>query len=134
MADKVGVSYQQLQKYENGSNRVTASRLRLIAEIIGVSVNDFFPENFPLNDTIDNIYQLEKTTCKLIMHLLKRSKEEQATIASSFLGLLKTNDDLFLELSSTLASKTPARQRDIIQDLIATIQEKNVWVIKKFHF
>ena len=41
----VGVSFQQMQKYENGSNRVGASRLAAIARALGVSIGYFFPDD-----------------------------------------------------------------------------------------
>jgi transcriptional regulator with XRE-family HTH domain len=37
----LGVSFQQVQKYEKGSNRVSAGRLLKIAEVLGCSVMDF---------------------------------------------------------------------------------------------
>jgi transcriptional regulator with XRE-family HTH domain len=40
---EVGVSFQQLQKYENGKNRVGASRLAAIAKALKVPVAYFFP-------------------------------------------------------------------------------------------
>ena len=45
LAGKLGVSFQQVQKYENGQNRISAGRLRQIAEILGASVSDFIPDN-----------------------------------------------------------------------------------------
>lgn len=36
---EAGVSFQQLQKYENGENRVSASRLFLIARALGASID-----------------------------------------------------------------------------------------------
>lgn len=44
LAMELGVSFQQLQKYESGQNRVSASRLHRIALILGTPVSDFFPE------------------------------------------------------------------------------------------
>jgi transcriptional regulator with XRE-family HTH domain len=38
LAKRLGVSFQQVQKYENGRNRVSASRLYHIANVLGVSV------------------------------------------------------------------------------------------------
>jgi transcriptional regulator with XRE-family HTH domain len=38
----LGVTFQQIQKYENGKNRVSASRLHLIATALDVTVNDLF--------------------------------------------------------------------------------------------
>lgn len=42
LADKVGIKFQQIQKYETGVNRVSASRLWDIAHAIDVPVSYFF--------------------------------------------------------------------------------------------
>jgi transcriptional regulator with XRE-family HTH domain len=42
LAEKVGIKFQQIQKYETGMNRVSASRLWDIARSLGVSVAFFF--------------------------------------------------------------------------------------------
>jgi transcriptional regulator with XRE-family HTH domain len=42
LADKLGIAYQQVQKYETGVNRVGAGRLVEIAEILKVPVANFF--------------------------------------------------------------------------------------------
>lgn len=42
LADKVGIKFQQIQKYETGMNRVSASRLWDIAEALGVTIAFFF--------------------------------------------------------------------------------------------
>lgn len=42
LAEKVGIKFQQIQKYETGMNRVSASRLWDIAHALGVSVSFFF--------------------------------------------------------------------------------------------
>ena len=36
LGDKLGVTFQQVQKYENGKNRVGASRLQMISTALGV--------------------------------------------------------------------------------------------------
>lgn len=43
LAAELGVSFQQVQKYEKGANRVSASRLHQVAKALGCSVADFFP-------------------------------------------------------------------------------------------
>lgn len=40
----VGVTFQQIQKYERGTNRVSASMLVRTAKALGVSVSCLFPE------------------------------------------------------------------------------------------
>ncbi|MGB5560506.1 MAG: helix-turn-helix transcriptional regulator [Paracoccaceae bacterium] len=42
LAEKVGIKFQQIQKYETGMNRVSASRLWDIAEAVDVPVSFFF--------------------------------------------------------------------------------------------
>src|SRR4051795_2599580 len=42
LAGKIGVAFQQVQKYENGANRVGASRLSRIAAALGISVGELF--------------------------------------------------------------------------------------------
>lgn len=42
LADKVGIKFQQIQKYETGMNRVSASRLWDIADSLGVTIAFFF--------------------------------------------------------------------------------------------
>ena len=42
LARAVGVTFQQVQKYENGRNRITAGRLKEIADALSLPVADFF--------------------------------------------------------------------------------------------
>jgi len=42
LAQAVGIKFQQIQKYETGMNRVSASRLWDIANVLGVTVSFFF--------------------------------------------------------------------------------------------
>jgi transcriptional regulator with XRE-family HTH domain len=42
LADAVGLTFQQIQKYEKGTNRVSASRLQQFSNILGVPVPFFF--------------------------------------------------------------------------------------------
>jgi transcriptional regulator with XRE-family HTH domain len=42
LGDELGVTFQQIQKYEKGTNRIGAGRLQRIAEVFGLSVNELF--------------------------------------------------------------------------------------------
>ena len=44
LGEDVGISFQQVQKYERGSNRISASRLYTIAQALGVDVNVFYED------------------------------------------------------------------------------------------
>ncbi len=45
LSESLGITFQQLQKYEKGVNRIGASRLQRIAEVLGVPVGFFFDED-----------------------------------------------------------------------------------------
>jgi DNA-binding XRE family transcriptional regulator len=44
LAKALGVSHQQLQKYEAGKNRISASRLWRCAEVLDTPISDFFAD------------------------------------------------------------------------------------------
>jgi transcriptional regulator with XRE-family HTH domain len=44
LADGLEITFQQVQKYEKGTNRVGASRLQMIAKILDIEVSFFFSE------------------------------------------------------------------------------------------
>jgi transcriptional regulator with XRE-family HTH domain len=50
LADALGLTFQQVQKYEKGTNRISASRLHQIADVLGVDIHFFF-ENSPADKT-----------------------------------------------------------------------------------
>jgi transcriptional regulator with XRE-family HTH domain len=42
LGEKLGITFQQIQKYEKGTNRIGASRLQQIATVLSVPVSFFF--------------------------------------------------------------------------------------------
>jgi transcriptional regulator with XRE-family HTH domain len=42
LGEALGITFQQVQKYEKGTNRIGASRLQLAAKVLNVPVNFFF--------------------------------------------------------------------------------------------
>lgn len=44
LADAIGITFQQLQKYEHGTNRVSCSRLVEIANVLGIQPALLLPE------------------------------------------------------------------------------------------
>ena len=45
LAEKIGVTFQQVQKYERGTNRISCSRLTQIASALDVKLAYFFGED-----------------------------------------------------------------------------------------
>jgi transcriptional regulator with XRE-family HTH domain len=44
LAQKLGVTFQQVQKYETGTNRISAASLYEISKLLGVPMSFFFKE------------------------------------------------------------------------------------------
>ncbi|NNM74402.1 helix-turn-helix domain-containing protein [Enterovirga aerilata] len=44
LGDALGLTFQQVQKYEKGTNRISASRLQQIAQVLGVSIDFLYGE------------------------------------------------------------------------------------------
>ncbi len=76
LAGQVGVRFQQIQKYECGANRITASRLFGLATALNVNINYFFdglapdgkqaPANDQANDRLSGDILSQKETLELV--------------------------------------------------------------------
>ncbi len=71
LAEKVGVKFQQIQKYETGANRVSASRLWDISEALSVKVAYFFqgldePETADIGANVPRDILADKEALELI--------------------------------------------------------------------
>lgn len=45
LAHRCGITFQQIGKYEKGFNRISASRLKQLSDILEVPVSDFFSDD-----------------------------------------------------------------------------------------
>jgi len=70
LADSVGIKFQQIQKYETGMNRVSASRLWDVARTLGVSISFFF-EGLSGEETGDAAIQSDLMANKEAMELIR---------------------------------------------------------------
>jgi transcriptional regulator with XRE-family HTH domain len=68
LADRLGVTFQQLQKYESGANRISASRLWQIAEALEVPVSWFFMEIDADTDAREKI-RTKRDTLELVRNI-----------------------------------------------------------------
>jgi transcriptional regulator with XRE-family HTH domain len=65
VAKKIGVTHQQIQKYERGTNRIPASRLPQFSRALGMSLDEFYDE-FP-DTALDS-------TSRIIIELVRNLK------------------------------------------------------------
>jgi transcriptional regulator with XRE-family HTH domain len=79
LANQLGVTFQQVQKYEKGVNRVGAGRLTKIAEVLGVPVGSFFSGKEVLeseaNRDVDQASPLKLLTVSGAFRLLRAYSE-----------------------------------------------------------
>ncbi|WP_332772172.1 helix-turn-helix domain-containing protein [Phenylobacterium sp.] len=57
LADQIGVSFQQVQKYERGANRVSGSTLVAVAAALATTVGWLVGEEGAISDAADEIVQ-----------------------------------------------------------------------------
>src|SRR3954449_6643172 len=63
LADALDLTFQQVQKYEKGTNRIGASRLLAIAHILGVGIEFFFDG---LDDPPSNGFQPDRSVAEFL--------------------------------------------------------------------
>jgi transcriptional regulator with XRE-family HTH domain len=65
LGDELGLTFQQVQKYEKGTNRIGAGRLQRIAEIFGVPIDQFFTPGKAEKSLPDGIFELLDSAASL---------------------------------------------------------------------
>jgi transcriptional regulator with XRE-family HTH domain len=65
LADRLGLTFQQVQKYEKGSNRIGAGRLQRIARILKVPVSDLFDASPPTGAHAETLFEFVDTAAAL---------------------------------------------------------------------
>jgi transcriptional regulator with XRE-family HTH domain len=65
LAGHLGLTFQQVQKYEKGANRIGAGRLQRIAEILEMNVSGFFPRAGSAADPSASLFELVETSAAL---------------------------------------------------------------------
>jgi transcriptional regulator with XRE-family HTH domain len=49
LGEAIGLTFQQVQKYERGANRVSASRWQELSSVLGVPISFFYDEGDPIH-------------------------------------------------------------------------------------
>jgi transcriptional regulator with XRE-family HTH domain len=61
LGDALGLTFQQVQKYEKGTNRISAGRLQRIAAVLEVPVSVFFADANPPAGGVESLFDLVDT-------------------------------------------------------------------------
>jgi transcriptional regulator with XRE-family HTH domain len=94
LAEKVGIKFQQIQKYETGMNRVSASRLWDISEALAVPVSFFF-------EGLDNVHVDGKIDGNAPGDILK--DKEALELVRSYYAIPETQRRRLFELARVLS-------------------------------
>ncbi|ALA17330.1 MULTISPECIES: helix-turn-helix domain-containing protein [Chelatococcus] len=79
LGESLGLTFQQVQKYEKGTNRIGASRLQQIAKVLGVPV-EFFFDGAPAADGVAGGFA-EAPSSSYVSDFLSTSEGVQLTKA-----------------------------------------------------
>ncbi len=103
LAEKIGVSFQQIQKYEKGATRISVMRLQQLSEAFGINIVKFFEEKektlevsdialkyTPGEDRIESFPPLNKQEITLLKLFRKtRNKKVREGIIKQLRGIVE---------------------------------------------
>jgi len=88
LGEALGISYQQIQKYETGANRVSAGRLFMISQILETGVSNLFDGLGEATD--DDIVNTSRHVIELVRAFSKISDDK---VRGSVMSLVRTLSD-----------------------------------------
>lgn len=98
LATMTGLTFQQIQKYEHGDNRVSVSRLMHMATHLGISATWFV-------EKLSETSALRKPTCETVLEIL--NKREAQELLRSYANIENKNERQFLRrITALLATQS----------------------------
>lgn len=96
LGDMIEVTHQQLQKYEKGTNRVSAGRLAVIAKSLNKSVAYFYEgmDNLvPVMDDHLDLNQHQRMCIEVSRNFMRIRKAEHKDAVNSLIRILASSND-----------------------------------------
>ena len=106
LAAELGITFQQVQKYEKGQNRIGASRLWDIAQVLGVGVEFFYEDldeksrdksprkiapHIQLSDGSEEVFDMDAWLRKDVIELVKAYTQiKDKNVAQNVLNLVQS--------------------------------------------
>jgi transcriptional regulator with XRE-family HTH domain len=88
LAELMGMSYQQIQKYEKGVDNISVERLKQLAKVLDVPVTLFFPSDKEMVAESPAVYGKMADDELLLLRLYRSIKDKK--IKNAVLEFLKT--------------------------------------------
>lgn len=95
MGEAIGVSYQQIQKFERGVNRIHAVQLVMAAEYLGWPVSDFLPRDDAEADMTMEAAMATPFGARLMAAFIRISTDKGREAAVFLVEALATAGDAF---------------------------------------
>ena len=100
LAEKIGVTFQQIQKYESAVNRISASRLYLICDVLETTIPEFFT----------GLYSRRRKTSR-VMKMLESA--EAVKLAGLFLEMSHGKRQRFYDVGKSLVRIKGGNERNV---------------------
>jgi transcriptional regulator with XRE-family HTH domain len=110
LGDALGLTFQQVQKYERGTNRISASVLHELSRILAVPVAFFFDDTDPVRAPVIPADFAEPTPEAVEADLLRRSETVELVSVYNSIGDTTVRRRLF-DLAKALAGNGEQRGR-----------------------
>jgi transcriptional regulator with XRE-family HTH domain len=78
LAEKIGISYQQVQKYERGTSELTLTRLHQMAEALQIPVSSFLHGDNLVVSEVRTVYGKLSGDEETLLRLFRKIKGEKA--------------------------------------------------------
>lgn len=87
LATRIGVTHQQIQKYEKATNRISAGRLKVIAKALNKEISSFFEE-----DKCTLVPTFSERICLEVTHnFMKIQRPEQQIAINGLIKVMSAN-------------------------------------------
>lgn len=87
LSQAIGVTHQQLHKYEKGINRLSAGRLALIAKVLEKPVSYFFRVDEEIEEITEEV---SKSHIEMMRHFSQITSPEKKTVVNQLLRVLSS--------------------------------------------
>lgn len=106
LADELGITFQQVQKYEKGVNRISASRLQQIANFLHVRVTFFFDGSSDTTQQTKHAVIIPDEACGFL------STRDGLRLAEAYMRIRRRSiREAVVRLVEDLQSYSPSKQR-----------------------
>lgn len=94
LGTKINVTHQQLQKYEKGTNRVSAGRLAVIATYLNKPVSYFYEGVADIGENTDQTkYENQRMCIEVSRNFMKIKNSEHKDAVNTLIKSLANSDD-----------------------------------------